>query len=352
MSIEVVCCVRMKDSQVYHHLIPIAQHPDVSRIWVVRAQKVIHRSISKAEYITVSGRLKLWQFIQMIWHCIRLARRKEVKAFVSFNPIPYGLFGWVGAKVNKKAMHFGFVGLDWNHYIKKSWGRIFLPILRRGDLVTVPGESMRQELLKHGFDAGRVKVLLHSIDIERFPVTETNNKKYCCIYVGELSRLKQVDIIIKAFAKIHHSYSRTRLCIIGDGPLRQTLEQLTGRLNITEAVNFTGLVDNVQPLLASAKMVIIASESEGFPFALVEGMCSGLVPVSTPVGAIPDIITDGENGLLFANGDIDALAECIKRLLDEPELYNRLREKVIEQRPMFSHDAVTSLWDNWFNKLA
>lgn len=155
MSIEVVCCIRMKDSQIYHHLTPIAQHPDVSRIWIIRPMKVGGSSsfevenleIPKAEYVTVPGlfmlwQFRLWQFIRMTWHCIRLGRRKEVKVFVSFQPIPYGLFSWLGARINRKAIHFGFVGEDWNRDIKKLWGKFLLPVFRRGDFAAVPGEDM------------------------------------------------------------------------------------------------------------------------------------------------------------------------------------------------------------------
>ncbi len=351
MSFEIVCCVRLKDPVARHHLMSLARHESVSRVWVIRHGEIGPCDIPKVEYILIPTKFKLFRFLKMISACIRIGRRKEVRAFVSFNPIPYGLFGWVGARVNKKTVHFGFIGLDWNHYIKKSWGRIFLPILRRGDLVTVPGESIRREMIECGFDAGKVVVMPHSTDIERFEVTENGNKKYSCIYVGELSKLKQVDIIIKAFARVLQSHPQERLCIAGDGPERNRLEAQAKKLGITGNVDFAGHVDDVQSYLATAKIMVIASKSEGFPSAMVEGMCSGLVPVSTPVGAIPDIITDGENGLLFANGDIDALAECIKRLLDDKDLYDRLRGKIVEQRSRFSHDAITPLWDKWLSEL-
>jgi glycosyltransferase involved in cell wall biosynthesis len=351
MSIEVVCCVRLKDPVARHHLVSLARHESISKVWVVRHDKIGPSDIPKVEYILIPTCFKLFRFLKMISACIRIGRRKEVKAFVSFNPIPYGLFGWIGARINKKAIHFGFIGLDWNHYIKKSWGRIFLPILRRGDFITVPGGSMRREMLEGGFDAEKVMVMPHSTDIERFPVAENDSKKYCCIYVGELSKLKQVDVIIRAFAKVLQCYPQERLCIVGDGPERKRLEMLAKKLGVTESVEFAGHVENVQSYLAAAKILVIASKSEGFPSAMVEGMCCGLVPVSTPVGAIPDIITDGENGLLFVNGDIDALAECVKRLLDNQEFFDRLQKKIFQQRLIFSHNAVTSLWDNWFNKL-
>lgn len=350
MSIELVCCIRLKDSVARHHLVSLSRHESISRIWVIRHEPIRSGEIPKVEYVIVSSLFKPWRFIMMIWHCLRLGRKKTVKAFISFNPIPYGLFGWLSARINKKAIHFGFIGTDWNYYVKQSWCRLFLPIFRRADIVTVPGESMRREMLENGFDAEKVKVMPHSTDIERFPVSNIE-KKYRCIYVGDLSGHKQVDIIIKSFAKVLQNHPQERLCVVGDGPEREKLEVLAKKLSITDKVEFTGYVNDVQSYLAAAKMIIIASENEGFPSAMVEGMCSGLVPVSTPVGAIPDVISDGENGLLFANGNIEALAECIERLIDDRELYERLRKRVIEQRLRFSHDSITNLWNKWLTEL-
>ena len=128
--------------------------------------------------------------------------------------------------------------------------------------------------------------------------------------------------------------------------------QLVHDLGIESSVDFVGYVKNVQPLMAAAKIILIASFREGFPFSLVEGICSGLVPVSTPVGTIPDLIQNGENGLLFAQDDEDALAGSIISLIDSPEYYSRLREKVLSMRSQFSYGHATMVWDKWLSSLA
>ena len=352
MAFEIVCCMSSHDSSTYHHITPIARHPLVSRVWIVRPRKSQYGEIPKSEYVLTPSRFKPWRFVQMARACLRLGHRNEVRAFVSFNPIPYGLIALLAAQWHKKPIHLGFFGSDWNRYTKGRWGRWLLPVFRSAAFVTAPGESMRQEMLERGFSAEQVAVLPHTVDLERYPVADPAAARYTCVFVGELIHLKRVDLILQAIAEVRKEHPETRLCIVGDGPLTATLQNLAVQLGIAEAVDFVGWVSYVQPYLADSRIVLIASENEGFPHALVEGMCCGLVPVSTPVGKITDVIVDGENGLLFPKNDAAALAACIQRLIDEPELYERLRAKVLELRQSFSYESTTAVWHRWLTNLA
>jgi len=351
MSIEVVCCLALGDVNARTHLLPIAQHPLVGRLWIVRHKKIKGDDIPKAEYILVPGRFKIWRFIRMAAICLRLARKKEVKAFISFNPIPYGLFSFLGARLYRKAMHFGFIGSDWNIKVKEKWGRFLLPIFRKADLVTIPGQILRQEMLQYGFKSDQVLVLPHSTDLERFSVMAPEKSRYDCIFVGRLAELKRVDIILQAWEQILKTHPHARFCIVGDGPLEQKLQRQAEQLGIADAVDFTGYTENVADYMKKSKIIIIASRCEGFPLVLVEAMCCGLVPICTPVGSIPDIITDGHNGLFFPLNDVSALTENIRNLLKNPELYQQLRNNVLELRDSFSHERTTAIWEPWLKSL-
>jgi len=350
--VEIVCCLRLNDSLARHLLMPIARHPNVSRLWVIRHAKIRDFEMPNIEYVLAPARFKIWRFIQMIRICLTLSKREQVKGFVSFNPIPYGLFSYVAARRHKKAVHFGFIGSDWNFHATSRWGRwLLLPIARKADLVTVTGRTTLRQTLQLGFDRKKVAVLPHSIELERFPIADPTQTKYSCIFVGRLVNLKRVDLILQAFAKVLKNHPDAKLCIVGDGPLAPELKTQARRLGITEAVDFVGFVPKQQPYLSAAKIVIVASSSEGFPYVLVEGMCTGLVPVSTPVGTIPDVIINGENGLLFPPNDSNALALCINRLLDEPQLYEKIRANVLKMRQNFTIENTIAVWDSWLSKL-
>lgn len=351
MAFEIVCCMMSWDSSVYNHLTPIARHPLVSRLWIIRPQKSLFGEIPKAEYLLTPSVFKPIRWFKMLKACLKLGARKEVRAFVSFNPIPYGLIAYCAAKQRHKPIHLGFIGADWNKYSKGPFGKIFMRAYHNANFITATGQPMKDEMIAGGLREEQISLLPHPIDLDKFPVANPEDAQYTCIFVGELIQRKRVDIILKAFAKVRKSRPESQLCIVGDGPLASNLKKQAAELTIADAVDFVGFANNVQPYIEKSKMILIASDSEGFPFSLVEGICCGLVPVSTPVGTITDTIIDGENGLLFPQGDSDALADKILQLLEEPELYNSIRSKVLELRKRFSYEMATAVWDLWFQTL-
>ncbi|MBN1845776.1 MAG: glycosyltransferase family 4 protein [Sedimentisphaerales bacterium] len=342
---EIVCCVALRDPILAHLLIPLARHPQVERIWIVRPKRLEQTALPKVRYVLVPTRWKPWRFLRMLWHCLRLGRRRQVRGFVSFNPIPYGLFSFVAAKLHRKPVHFGFIGSDWNVHVRGWLGRWLLPIIRRADFITVTGPNMRREMIERGVPADRIAVLPHGIDLDHFAVADPERARYTAIFVGNLIALKRVDLILEAFGRVAKTHPAARLCIVGDGPLAPDLKRQAQELGIAAAVDFAGYVDEVSPYLADARMIIIASEHEGLPFALIEGLCRGLVGVCTPVGTIPHLIADGENGLLFARGDAEALAQCINRLLDNEPFYRRLREASLRRRGDFTYAKASAIWE-------
>lgn len=348
---EVVCCLALKDSQACHHLRPVAGHPAVSRLWIVRSRVSRHGAIPSGEYVLTPARFKPWRWVQMFRECLRLGRRPEVRAFVSFNPFPYGVIAHTVARRVGKPMHFGFIGLDWYRHVRGPLGPWLLRIVRDAAFVTATGEAMRADMIERGLDPARIAVLPHSIDVDRFIPGDPAKMEYACAFVGELSRGKRVDRILDAFAGVLTQCPDERLCVVGDGPARAALEAQVERLGIVESVTFTGFQRDVHPYLAAAKMNVIASDREGFPFSLVEGVCCGAIPVATRVGTIPDVIRDDENGLLVAPGDTKGMTEAMLRVLSDDACYARLRANVLQMRSEFSYDRATTVWDKWFEAL-
>lgn len=351
MNFEIVVCLNLIDALAYNYLMPIANHPLVSRLWIIRPRKGAYGEIPKAKYCLASSPSIIGRLFQMFRHCLRLGRRKEVRAFVSFNPIPYGLIAMLAARIHRKPLHFGFIGSDWYRDVKGPLGFLLLPFLRLADFFTATGDRMRKEMIYHGFKPQRVEILPHSVDISRFHTTDLTMKKYTFIFIGQLIRRKRVDLILEAFKQVLNEHPNVFLCIVGDGPLKNVLRNQAKKLGISSSVKFTGYTTEVQYYLKRARIIVIASKMEGFPFALVEGMCSGLVPISTPVGTIPDLLINEKNGLLVPRDDPDSLALAMSRLYTNNELYNRLRENVLLNISHFSYEKATMLWDSWLRSI-
>ena len=344
MSFEIACCIALGDAQVYHHLIPISNVREVSKIWIIRHKKVETGTIPKAEYIVVS-KFKLLRFIQMFFICRKLAKRKNVKYFVSFNPFPYGLIAFFAKIGLNKKIHMGFIGSDWYRDFKKH--KILKKILKKADFITVTGNSMKDEMIDEGFDSSKIQTLPHSIDVTRFKVPKSSEAKYDCLFVGQLIHRKRIDIIIKAIAEVKKHIPEIKLCIVGRGELERDLKRLAQELSVSSNIEFVGYTNRVQDYYSNAKLFVMASDMEGFPFAVVEAVCSGLVPISTPVGTICDFIKHEENGSIFSQDSSEELAECIKRLMTNKELHTKLQNNVLKLREYFSYESALSVWGKW-----
>ena len=91
MSFEIIACLKLIDALVYNYLMLIANHPLVTRLWIIRPQKGTYGEIPQSKYYLAPSSYIIGRIIQIFRHYTRLGRQKEVHAFISFNPIPYGL---------------------------------------------------------------------------------------------------------------------------------------------------------------------------------------------------------------------------------------------------------------------
>ena len=144
------------------------------------------------------------------------------------------------------------------------------------------------------------------------------------LMVARLSPQKAHDVMLDALARAAHP--RLRLVVVGDGKRRAELEALVAERGLGDAVTFLGLRRDVPRLLAGGDVSALSSVHEGVPISVIEAMTAGLPVVATDVGALRDLVTDGEDGFLVPTGDAAGLADRLTRLADDPALRARLGE--------------------------
>lgn len=132
-------------------------------------------------------------------------------------------------------------------------------------------------------------------------------EKITFINVARFMRQKNHILLLEAFAQAKKELPSISLMLVGDGELREELEQKAKELGIEASVIFTGQVKNVSDYLAKADVFVLSSDYEGLPLSCLEAMASGLPVIATDVGGLRDIVTN--NGVLVAAGDKNALAE-------------------------------------------
>jgi len=147
------------------------------------------------------------------------------------------------------------------------------------------------------------------------------------VFVGRLTAIKGLRILLDAFAKARDTRPGLHLTLIGDGDDRAQLELLAAPFG--EAVTFSGYQSQqaVADALVAADIFTLPSFSEGVPVVLMEAMASGKPVISSLVAGIPELVEDGESGFLVPPGDVDTLAERIGRLADDPALRTKMGAK-------------------------
>jgi len=161
------------------------------------------------------------------------------------------------------------------------------------------------------------------------------------LYVGRLSREKNVDKLLEAVAKLKALSVSLDCTVIGVGPMRSTLEALVAEQDITDRVRFAGGVDFGQVLdfYEQADIVVLASETEGWPKAVTEAMAFGLVCIGSDQGWMRDILGDGR-GIVVPAGDVQALAKTLQQIAQTPESYKEMSERASAWAQNFSLEGM------------
>lgn len=158
------------------------------------------------------------------------------------------------------------------------------------------------------------------------------------IHIGRFQDAKNHEAIVSAVAKLNRRGIPVKVQLYGDGPLVESIRAQISEMGLAEQVRLCGLTNDVFPLLHNADMFILPSKHEGSPITIIEAMGTGLPIIAANVGGIPDMITDGADGLLISP-DADELADAIAKLIHENALRKKLGENALKSAERFS--AVT-----------
>jgi glycosyltransferase involved in cell wall biosynthesis len=181
--------------------------------------------------------------------------------------------------------------------------------------VTTPTRKAA-DFLEQTIDIAGVMPISCGIDKSQYTADLTPRTENRVVFVGRLTAEKQVDVILRAVAKLDPALE-TRLDLVGNGDQRPALEKLADELGIRERVTFRGHTtdEELRGALTAASVFAIASIAELQSIATMEAMASGLPVVAANAVALPHLVYDGENGYLFEPGDVDGLAARLGEVL-------------------------------------
>jgi colanic acid/amylovoran biosynthesis glycosyltransferase len=223
-----------------------------------------------------------------------------------------------------------FRGLDLSGYLNQSGPNVYRRLFDAGDLFLPVCDFFRQKLIRLGCPADKIMVLPSGIDCRVFPVIPRRlapGDGVRIVTVGRCVEKKGMEYAIRAVAKLVKDVSRVEYSIVGDGPLRKSLEQLIGALGMGASIKVLGWKrqDEVVEILKTAHIMLAPSvtaadgDQEGIPNALKEAMAMGLPVVSTRHAGIPELVDDGVSGYLVPERDVEALVATLRRLIAQWE---------------------------------
>jgi glycosyltransferase involved in cell wall biosynthesis len=207
---------------------------------------------------------------------------------------------------------------------KMVWG-LFNRIFSYADVVLCPTDAIRRELIKRGIKT-KVEVLSNGLDLKLFPCKKEYGKGMRMLHVGRLGFEKNVDVVIRAAADVIHKVPGAKLVIAGDGPALGDLKELTSELEISNSVEFLGMVDrgSLGEYYRNSEIFITASTMETQGLVVLEAMSSGLPVVAVKKYALADLVCHGKNGYLVKVGDTRGMSMGIVKLLMEPKLQEKM----------------------------
>ncbi len=252
------------------------------------------------------------------------------------------------------------------HYDERAGVFSFLhkKIFQRADAVQALSRFLADWAIKMGF-RGTPEIIPNGVDISRFSKRITDEERshvrrkagasegdILLVTASRLSLKNGVDDLIRSLTHLPPAY---KALVVGEGEDRDMLERLVKDLSVESRVIFLGKRghDELPGLLQASDIFVRASLSEGLGNSFLEAMAAGIPIIGTPVGGIPDFLTDGETGVFCQPRQPESLARAVARISDEPGL----RAKLVRQgealvRERYAWDDITDRMQTLLNSLA
>lgn len=219
---------------------------------------------------------------------------------------------------------------------------VYKELFRTGDCFLAVSGSIREKLLELGCPADKIRILRSGVDLSAFDYRGPRglHTPVRLVSIGRLAPTKGIEYALDAIRRLLDEGVVLEYRIAGNGPRRQELEDKAAQLGLESVVEFEGAVDRdrVVQILRDSDILIAPSvvaengQTEGVPNVLKEAMACGVPAIGTRVGGVAELIEHGTNGFLVPQKDADAIADCIRTILDQqdslPEVLSRAREAI------------------------
>ncbi|MEJ2717551.1 MAG: glycosyltransferase [Deltaproteobacteria bacterium] len=261
--------------------------------------------------------------------CVSLleARRSDL---IYANWLGAGIVGAAVSLLTGKPLVVSFRGDD--GYLARdrlTWWVLTKMVSERASVIAPVSGELLEILVEFGVSREKCKLPRFGVDRKMFhPRGQPDEPRdgVRLLFVGSLIPRKGLQDLLKALS--HESFDRVVLVVVGEGFYHPELTEMCERLGLLDRVQWKGVLppEEVARLMRSSDLLCLPSYMEGRPNVVNEAMASGIPVVATRVGGIPDMMSEGETGLLFDPGDVEELRTCLDTLVSEPDVRKRMGE--------------------------
>ena len=283
------------------------------------------------------GRIRYYYF-RAGWHCARETRRGRYDVVVDdcMNKLPFQSPLYSTAPVLAIAHHlFGksaFLQVSWPVAMTVYAMEQMIPRVYRDAPFVAISESTRRDLIARGIAHDHIEVQHCGIRRPTFRPAVGNVRGARIAYFGRLARYKQIDVMLRAAAKLVERFPELQLDIIGKGTDSEYLAGVARNEGIGDRTHFHGFVDDEERdrLIAMARVFVCPSTKEGWGLTVIESNALGTPVVATDAPGLQDSIENDRTGFLVPDRDVDAFADRIGRLLADDALWRRMSDAGLE----------------------
>jgi len=227
--------------------------------------------------------------------------------------------------------------------------------INESDAITAVSGNLREETLRSFKIEKEIHVIPNFVDIKRFHQTDKDHFKQMLapdgerilVHVSNFRAVKRVKDVIRIFEKVRAEMP-SKLLMIGDGPDRQSAEDLARSLGLYNDVRFLGKQEQISEILSIADLFILPSETESFGLSALEAMACSVPLISSNSGGLPEINIEGKTGFLSNVGDIESMSQHAIYILSDEERLQHFKKAAIAQARNFEKQHIIPLYEKLY----
>jgi N-acetyl-alpha-D-glucosaminyl L-malate synthase BshA len=230
--------------------------------------------------------------------------------------------------------------------------------INESDAITAVSNNLREETLNHFKIEKDIAVIPNFVDTERFQHMDKEhfkkmlapNDERILVHISNFRKVKRAEDVIAMFQKVRQNIP-SKLLMIGDGPERQTLEDYSRTLNISNDIRFIGKQEQVDEILSIADLFILPSQYESFGLSALEAMACGVPVISTNAGGLPEINVQGVTGFMTNVGDTQDMADKAMLILGDDTSLARFKKSAIDHARTYSKQRIIPLYEQLYDSV-